>query len=34
VPSRDPRVAWVTAHCRFVPTKVRIVETYYCATPP
>ncbi len=33
VPARDPRVAWVVSHCRFVPTKVRVVRTYYCGTP-
>lgn len=34
VPTRDPRVTWVVEHCRSVPTKVRIVRTYYCGTPP
>ncbi len=34
VPTGDPRVVWVRSHCRFVPTKVRIVQTYYCTTTP
>jgi hypothetical protein len=34
VPTRDPRVAWVAEHCRIVPTRARIVRTYYCGTPP
>lgn len=34
VPTRDPRVAWVIENCRFVPTRVPIVRTYYCGTPP
>ncbi len=33
VPTRDPRVAWVVRHCRIVPTKIRVVRTYYCGTP-
>jgi 4-amino-4-deoxy-L-arabinose transferase-like glycosyltransferase len=34
VPTSDPRVRWVLEHCRAVPTGVRIVQTYYCGTPP
>jgi 4-amino-4-deoxy-L-arabinose transferase-like glycosyltransferase len=34
VPAKDPRVSWVVENCRVVPTKVRIVQTYYCGTPP
>lgn len=34
VPTRDPRVTWVLTSCRFVPTRVPIVQTYYCGTPP
>jgi 4-amino-4-deoxy-L-arabinose transferase-like glycosyltransferase len=34
VPASDPRVAWTEAHCRMVPTSVRIVRTYYCGTLP
>ncbi len=34
VPASDPRVAWILANCRFVPTGVPIVQTYYCGTPP
>jgi hypothetical protein len=34
VPTRDARAAWVVEHCRVVPTKVQVVQTYYCGTPP
>jgi 4-amino-4-deoxy-L-arabinose transferase-like glycosyltransferase len=34
VPARDPRVLWVVNNCRFVPTRVRVVQTYYCGTLP
>jgi 4-amino-4-deoxy-L-arabinose transferase-like glycosyltransferase len=33
VPANDPRVAWALDNCRFVPTKVRIVQTYFCGAP-
>ena len=33
VPVKDPRIAWVVQNCRFVPTRVPIVRTYYCGVP-
>lgn len=32
--TKDPRVAWVTGHCRRVVTKVKVVQTYYCGGLP
>lgn len=34
VPTSDPRVTWVVENCRLVPTRVPVVRTYYCGTPP
>jgi 4-amino-4-deoxy-L-arabinose transferase-like glycosyltransferase len=34
VPVPDPRVTWVIDNCRFVPTRVPIVRTYYCGSLP
>jgi 4-amino-4-deoxy-L-arabinose transferase-like glycosyltransferase len=33
VPTRDPRVAWVVRTCRRVPTRVSVIQTYYCGSP-